>query len=311
MTETAFLFPGQASQYVGMGQDFYNSSMAVKKLYERASQILEYDLAEVSFNGPIEKLTQTAYTQPAILVHSLAILSEMGELQDKPLFVAGHSLGEFSALACAGVLAYDDAIMAVRERSRLMQQACDASDGTMAALIGCEGENLNSLIEEAKSEGILQPANFNSPGQVALSGDRKAIEKAIAIAKQHGAKKAMPLKVGGAFHSPLMNSARDPLAEVLDKIEFKPTQVALVTNVTAKPEQDPAELRQLLVRQITSPVLWRQSLEYMRQNGVKRFVEIGPGKVLSGLVKRTLKDVEIENIDTFENLQEFMQSAQV
>ena len=309
MRETAFLFPGQASQYVGMGKDFYDSSPTVKELYQRASDILEYDLADVSFNGPMEKLTQTAYTQPAILVHSLVVLAKMGELSEKPRFVAGHSLGEFSALYAAGVLSFDDAVLAVRERSRLMQKACDAKDGTMAALIGCEGENLEKLLEEASKAGIIQPANFNSPGQVALSGDRSAIEKTVAVAKDFGAKKALPLKVGGAFHSPLMEPAGEPLAEVLAEIEFKPARIDVVTNVEAEPQNDPDKLRELLIKQITSPVLWRQSLEKMHSEGVTRFVEIGPGKVLSGLVKRTLKGAQIENIDHLEDMQKFLDSV--
>ena len=220
MGKTAFIFPGQASQYVGMAKDFYDSSPEVRKLYERASEILGYDLADVSFNGPIEKLTQTAYTQPAILVHSLAVLRDMGDDYGEVEFAAGHSLGEYSALAFAGVLTFEDAVLAVRERSRAMQAACDAAEGTMAALIGCEGENLDNLVQGASKAGIIQPANFNSPGQVAVSGERRAIEKAIEIAKDYGARKAIPLQVGGAFHSPLMEPAREKVAEVLNQMQF-------------------------------------------------------------------------------------------
>lgn len=307
MIKTAYIFPGQASQYVGMGKDFYESSQVVRGLYHKASEILGYDLADVSFNGPIEKLTQTVYTQPAILVHSLAILGEMGEKTHEAAFVAGHSLGEYSALACAGALSFEDAILAVKERSRAMQAACDANDGTMAALIGCEGENLERLLKEVSNAGIIQPANFNSPGQVAVSGTRKAVEKTVEIAKDFGAKKAIPLQVGGAFHSPLMQPAQSELEDVLKDIEFKKARVEVVTNVEAVGQSDPGKLRELLVRQITSPVLWRQSLEYMAEKGVERFVEIGPGKVLSGLAKRTIKGAVIENIDTVEDLKKFME----
>jgi [acyl-carrier-protein] S-malonyltransferase len=307
MTKTAFIFPGQASQYVGMAKDLYDSSEKVKELYQRASDILGYDLMDVSFNGPLEKLTETMYTQPAILVHSLAILAELGENIGNPDYVAGHSLGEYSALACAGVLNPGDAILAVRERSRLMQAACDASDGTMAAVIGCEGEKLEGLIKEASREGVLQPANFNSPGQVALSGDRKAVEKAVELAKTYGARKAIPLQVGGAFHSPLMLPAPTELGKVLDGISFVPANVKVVTNVEATGEENPAKLKQLLIDQLTAPVLWRQSLEFMHRNGVEYFIEIGPGKVLSGLVKRTLKGVKIENIDTLQDLHNYME----
>ncbi len=309
MSSTAFIFPGQASQYVGMAKDFYESSEKVRDLFDKASDILEYNLRDVCFNGPLEKLTETQYTQPAILVHSLAILLEMGEDYERPAYVAGHSLGEYSALACAGVLSFEDAILAVRERSRQMQRACDQTGGTMAALIGCDGENLEKLIKDASSEGIIQPANYNSPGQVALSGDRKAIEKAIDIAKDYGARKAIPLKVGGAFHSPLMKSAQLELRNVLDTLDFKPAGIDVVTNVKARPETNPEELKNLLVEQITSPVLWRQTIEFMNDNAITRYVEIGPGKVLSGLVKRTAKDAEVINIDTVEDMKKFMEVA--
>ncbi|HEQ99283.1 MAG TPA: [acyl-carrier-protein] S-malonyltransferase [candidate division Zixibacteria bacterium] len=305
MGKTAFIFPGQASQYVGMAKDFYDSSPEVRKLYERASEILGYDLADVSFNGPIEKLTQTAYTQPAILVHSLAVLRDMGDDYGEVEFAAGHSLGEYSALAFAGVLTFEDAVLAVRERSRAMQAACDAAEGTMAALIGCEGENLDNLVQGASKAGIIQPANFNSPGQVAVSGERRAIEKAIEIAKDYGARKAIPLQVGGAFHSPLMEPAREKVAEVLNQMQFNDSRIAVVTNVEARGETDSDHLRELLIRQITSPVLWKQSVEYMVENGVERFIEIGPGKVLSGLVKRTVRSADIGNIDTVEDLKKF------
>ncbi|MBD3217892.1 MAG: ACP S-malonyltransferase [candidate division Zixibacteria bacterium] len=309
MGKTAFIFPGQASQYVGMAKDFYDSSPEVKKLYDRASEILGYDLADVSFSGPIEKLTQTVYTQPAILVHSLAVLTEMGDDFGEVEFAAGHSLGEYSALAFAGVLSFEDSILAVKERSRAMQSACDAAEGTMAALIGCEGENLEKLLEEASKTGIIQPANFNSPGQVAVSGDRKAVEKAIEIAKDFGAKKAIPLQVGGAFHSPLMESARAEVEAVLSKMDFKDGRIAVVTNVEAKGEKDSGHLRELLIRQITSPVLWKQTVDHMVENGVDRFIEIGPGKVLSGLVKRSAKGSNIGNIDTVEDLKKFKETV--
>ena len=264
----------------------------------------------VSFNGPLEKLTETMHTQPAILVHSLAVLAELGDPEAEVAFTAGHSLGEYSALACAGVLSFEDAITAVRERSRLMQADCDAEDGTMAALIGCEGENLENLIKAASQAGIVQPANFNSPGQVAVSGSRAGVEKAIEIAKEYGAKKAIPLQVGGAFHSPLMTSARKQLGEVLEQMAFNAAQIPVVTNVRAEGSSEPQILKQLLVDQITSPVLWRQSIQYMIDNGVTKFVEIGPGKVLSGLVKRISREVTIENIDTLADLEKYKEGVQ-
>ena len=310
MSKIAYIFPGQASQYVGMGRDFYQASPKVKELYDNASEILGYDLPDVSFNGPLEKLTETMHTQPAILVHSLAVLAELGDPEAEVAFTAGHSLGEYSALACAGVLSFEDAITAVRERSRLMQADCDAEDGTMAALIGCEGENLENLIKAASQAGIVQPANFNSPGQVAVSGSRAGVEKAIEIAKEYGAKKAIPLQVGGAFHSPLMASAQKQLGEVLEQMAFNNAQIPVVTNVRAEGSSEPQTLKQLLVDQITSPVLWRQSIQYMIDNGVTKFVEIGPGKVLSGLVKRISREVTIENIDTRADLEKYKEGVQ-
>jgi len=309
MNNTAFIFPGQASQYVGMGRDLFESSAAVRELYGAASRILEYDLAKICFEGPVEKLTETVYTQPAILVHSLAVLLELGYRDNPPAFVAGHSLGEYSALACAGVLSFEDAIFAVRERSRLMQSACQAADGTMAALLGCEGEDLEGLLKEAGQEGVIQAANFNSLGQVAISGERPAVEKAVGTAKTFNARKAILLTVGGAFHSPLMQPAQIGLQRVLASVKFNQAEIPVIANVTARPVSAAEDIRRLLVEQITAPVLWRQTIEYLYSRKVTRFIEIGPGKVLSGLVKRTLKDVQIEGIDTVEELHGYLETV--
>ncbi len=311
MSNTAFIFPGQASQFVGMARDLFESSERVRSLFETAAEILGFDLADVCFNGPLDKLTRTEHTQPAVLVHSLAVLTLMEDMKFIPRFCAGHSLGEYSALACAGAVAFDDAIAAVRDRSRLMKAACDSTDGTMTAAIGGDGDSIEKLIADASAHGVLQPANFNSPGQVVLSGDRKAVSFAQENYKSYGFKRMLPLKVGGAFHSPLMQHAADRMADSLSEIKFVSAKCLVVANVTAEPVESPDEIRDLLVRQITSPVKWMQSVEKMYELGARRFVEIGPGKVLAGLVKKTLSDVEIDNIGTVEELERFMQTTEV
>ncbi|MCK4656928.1 MAG: ACP S-malonyltransferase [candidate division Zixibacteria bacterium] len=311
MSNMAFIFPGQASQFVGMARDLFESSERVRSLFETAAEILGFDLADVCFNGPLDKLTRTEHTQPAVLVHSLAVLTLMEDMKFIPRFCAGHSLGEYSALACAGAVTFEDAIAAVRDRSRLMKAACDSTDGTMTAAIGGDGDSIEKLVADASAHGVLQPANFNSPGQVVLSGDRKGVSFAQEDYKSYGFKRMLPLKVGGAFHSPLMRHAADRMANTLSEIKFVSAKCPVVANVTAEPVESPDEIRDLLVRQITSPVKWMQSVEKMYELGVRRFVEIGPGKVLAGLVKKTLSDVGIDNIGTVEELERFMQTTEV
>ncbi len=297
MSKIAFLFPGQGSQYVGMAQDLFEQHAEVRDLYTSASKILGYDLAQVSFAGPEEKLKETVVTQPAILVHSLAWQIILQKQPFKPDFTAGHSLGEYSALAAAGVLSAADAVTAVNTRCKAMQQACEENRGTMAAVMGATRENVMKLLERLQPEGVVVPANFNAPDQVAISGEFSAVEKSVPLAKEFGAKRAILLPVGGAFHSPLMRSAAAKLEQTLNQLQFRAPQFPVVANVTAKPETDPAAIKSLLVQQITAPVLWVDTLEELSRLGVRRFVEIGPGKVLSGLVKRTLGDVEIMSLD--------------
>jgi [acyl-carrier-protein] S-malonyltransferase len=303
MSKTAFLFPGQGSQYVGMALDLFDASDEVKQLYRKASEILGYDLAQVSFSGPEEKLKQTVVTQPAILVHSLSWLLLLSEHSFKPDFAAGHSLGEYSALAAAGVLSFEDAIRAVDTRCKAMQAACDEQPGTMAAIIGLDREQAERLTTRVLAEGVCVPANFNSPTQLAISGEKAAIEAAIPIAKELGAKRALELPVGGAFHSPLMESAVGRLQVTLDTLDFKNPEFPIVPNVTAKAERDGSRIKQLLLDQITSPVLWVDTLAELSRQGVTRFVEIGPGKVLSGLVKRTVADAQLLNLDRLPDLE--------
>jgi [acyl-carrier-protein] S-malonyltransferase len=309
MSKTAFVFPGQASQYVGMARDLFDASDKVRRLFAKASDILGFDLQEVCFNGPMEVLTRTEHTQPAVLVHSLAVMLELEMESCRPNYCAGHSLGEYSALACAGVMTFDDAIAAVRDRSRLMKAACDSTHGTMAAAIGGDSDSLEKLISDSRAVGVLQAANYNSPGQVALSGDIAAIDFAKEKYREYGFKRMLPLQVGGAFHSPLMQYASDRMQDALSGLQFSDASCPVIPNVTAEPESDGDELRQLLVRQIMSPVKWMQSMQKMYDLGVTRFVEIGPGKVLSGLIGKTLTGVEIENVDTMSDVERFHQIA--
>jgi [acyl-carrier-protein] S-malonyltransferase len=302
--KTAFLFPGQGAQAVGMGKALAEAVPAAGQVFEEADRVLGMRLASLCFEGPEEELKLTANTQPAILATSVAALRALEERGAKADFVAGHSLGEYSALVAAGSLKLEDALRVVRQRGLFMQEAVPAGEGAMAALIGGDIESVNSLCREASHLGVCAPANINSPGQIVIAGHRSAVEHAVRIAKDKGVRRAVLLAVSAPFHCELMKPAAERLAPVLDEIEFFDLNVPLVTNVDATVITSGSLARASLVRQISSPVRWSDSVELLLAEGVTRFIEIGPGKVLSGMIRRMSRDCEVLNVDSPETLEE-------
>ncbi len=292
---TAYIFPGQGSQYVGMGKDLYDQFPAAKKYFDEADSVLGFSLSKICFEGPEEELKQTKNTQPAIFLHSIALWNILKPTDAS--MVAGHSLGEYSALVAVGAFSFADAIKLVRLRGELMQKAGEENPGTMAAIVGLDASVVGEVTCKAYEVGIVQAANFNSPGQIVISGSVVGVRKAMEIAKERGAKLVKELVVSGAFHSPLMQSAKDKLKEALDAVTINDAKIPVYVNVTAKPVQLAADIRTMLFEQVTSPVRWEETMNTMAADGAKKFVEIGPGKVLQGLVKRTVASAEISGID--------------
>jgi len=288
----AFVFPGQGAQFPGMGKDLYDNNADARALFDRANDILGFDITSIMFDGTADELKQTRVTQPAVFLHSVALALSLGD-RFQPDMVGGHSLGEFSALVAAGALSFDDGLRLVSSRAQAMQKACEAQPSTMAAIIGLDDESVERVCAEVNAEvGICIPANYNNPGQLVISGTVEAINEACARLKAAGAKRALPLAVGGAFHSPLMQPAKDELQAAIEATEFLTPKCPVYQNVDGKAHTEPAEIKQNLIAQLTASVRWTQEVQAMLAAGATEFTECGPGKALQGMIAKIAKGIE-------------------
>jgi [acyl-carrier-protein] S-malonyltransferase len=294
MAKIAYVFPGQGAQFSGMGKELYEQNAEARAMFERANEILGFRITDIMFEGSAEDLRQTKVTQPAVFLHSVVLAKVLGV---EPVAVAGHSLGEFSALVVAGALSFEEGLQLVAKRAMAMQEACEAEKGTMAAVLALPDTTIEEVC--ASVNGVVVAANYNCPGQLVISGAVDAVNEACAKLKEAGARRALVLPVGGAFHSPLMEPARKKLAEAIENADFRTPSCPIYQNVDAKPHTEPEEIKANLVAQLTAPVRWTQIVENMTAEGISNYMELGPGTVLQGLIHKISSDAEVESKSTF------------